>query len=181
MTTTHITHSRAESPETTESHRHSVRHAETPMISDLVVATLHLERLAKTAGPPDHEATAHTNGLTPEQHRSFVVDHAARIRDALDKITDPYEVPTDPSARRATAALHAVRTGDRETAQKIVADMPASERASLANHLDELRKLLGTVCDNCGDLAEIGTATTDPFSETCRFLCARCTAAHRTS
>jgi hypothetical protein len=151
------------------------------MISDLVVATLHLERLAKTAGPPDHEATAHTNGLTPEQHRSFLLGNAARIRAALDTITEPYEAPTDPSARQATTALHAVREGDRETAQKVVADMPASERAGLADHLDELRKLLGTVCDNCGGLAEIGTATTDPFSEICRFLCARCTAAHRTS
>ena len=79
-----------------------------------------------------------------------------------------------------TAALYAVLTGDREGARQIITDMLPVERAEFADQVDELRKLLGPVCDNCGNVAEIGTSTTDPFSETCRFLCRRCTAAHRT-
>ncbi|MGW2613166.1 hypothetical protein ACWC4A_54370 [Streptomyces mirabilis] len=94
----------------------------------------------------------------------------------------PTDVTTTADATlQETAALSAVLTGDRKGAQRIVASMGSAERAELANHLDELRKLLGTLCDNCGNLAEIGTSTTDPFSETCRFLCSRCTAARRTS
>ncbi|MFD7282268.1 hypothetical protein ACFV80_35890 [Streptomyces sp. NPDC059862] len=58
--------------------------------------------------------------------------------------------------------------------------MLPGERADLAGHLEELRKLLGPTCAECGALAEIGTCTTDPFSAECRFLCSRCTAARRT-
>lgn len=82
---------------------------------------------------------------------------------------------------RQTAALYAVLVGDRNAARRIVAAMRPDERTMLAGQLEELRSLLGPVCDNCGNLAEIGTATTDPFSETCRFLCDRCTAARRNS
>ncbi|MGW0730830.1 hypothetical protein [Streptomyces mirabilis] len=211
MTTMDITHSRGEAPETAETFGPSTRRAGTPMISELVVATLHVEHLAETASQPEDETAAHVNGMTLEQQRSFVLGHTERIRAALDKITAPYETPTpsappDPSAAeddgrdlqpptccpptdvtatlgptfQETAALSAALTGDRKGAQRIVASMGSAERAELANQLDEVRKLLGTVCDNCGELAEIGTSTTDPFSETCRFLCSRCTAARRT-
>ncbi|MET7693911.1 hypothetical protein ABZT06_39100 [Streptomyces sp. NPDC005483] len=77
------------------------------------------------------------------------------------------------------AALAAVRTGNRETAQRIIAELLPDERANLADHLEELRKLLGPTCAECGALTELGTCTTDPFSEKCRFLCRRCTPAHR--
>ncbi|MFI9772150.1 hypothetical protein ACIHJG_35600 [Streptomyces sp. NPDC052415] len=40
--------------------------------------------------------------------------------------------------------------------------------------MDELRKLIGLVCDNCGCLAELGTGTTDPLAVVCRFLCGTC-------
>ncbi len=211
MTTTHITHSRAEAPEMAEAVCPSVRQVETPMISELVLAMLRLEHLAETAAPPEDETAAQLNGLTPERHRSFVLGNADRIRTALDKISAPFEaaMPSPPSfhshhragdagsghrpptsgcdattgvwSSRETAALAAVLTGDRGAAQRLVADLYPSERAVFAGQLDELRNLLGPVCDNCGTLAEIGTATTDPFSESCRFLCSRCTAAHRTS
>jgi hypothetical protein len=78
------------------------------------------------------------------------------------------------------AALAAVRTGNREAAQRIVAEMLPGERVELAAHLEELRKLLGPTCAECGALTEIGTCTTDPFSAECRFLCSRCTAPRRT-
>ncbi|TLS45722.1 hypothetical protein FE633_13220 [Streptomyces montanus] len=212
MTTMPITHSRAEAPETAETTGPSARRTETPVISELVVATLHLEHLAETADTPEDETTAHMNGITPEQQRSFVLANANRIRAALDKITASFEAPTpssselpahhtaaDSEGNRAdgplpnagvptaveafeeTTALYAVLTGDREAARQIVTAMLPSERAAFADQLDELRKLLGPVCDNCGNLAEIGTSTTDPFSEKCRFLCSRCTAARRTT
>ncbi|MDG9709698.1 hypothetical protein [Streptomyces sp. DH10] len=78
------------------------------------------------------------------------------------------------------AALAAVRTGKREVAQRVIAEMLPDERADLAAHLEELRKLLGPTCSECGALTELGTCTTDPSSEECRFLCSRCTAARRT-
>ncbi|MCQ8833765.1 hypothetical protein [Streptomyces malaysiensis] len=78
------------------------------------------------------------------------------------------------------AALAAVRTGNREAAQRIIAEMLPDERADLADHVEELRKLLGPTCAECGALTELGTCTTDPFSAECRFLCSRCTAARRT-
>lgn len=203
MTTMHITHSHAEAPEMAATSGPSARRAEAPAISELVLATLHLEHLAETAGPPDDETTAHMNGSTPEQQRAFVLGTAYRIRAALDKITAPFEAPaptappdagpagdgsqdpppgcapSDVALPLEAAAMHAVLTGDRHGARRIVAVMLPDERTALAGHLDELRKLLGPVCDNCGNLAEIGTSTTDPFSEVCRFLCDRCTAARR--
>ncbi|GHE34102.1 hypothetical protein [Streptomyces capitiformicae] len=72
------------------------------------------------------------------------------------------------------AALAAVRTGNREAAQQIIAEMLPDERADLADHLEELRKLLGPACAECGALTELGTCTTDPFRADCRFLCSRC-------
>ncbi|MBK3646432.1 hypothetical protein [Streptomyces sp. MBT33] len=207
MTTMDITHSRAEAPESAEAVGPNTRRAETPMISELVVATLHLEHLAETAGPPADETAAHVNGITPEQQRSFVLGNADRIRAALDKITAPYETPTpsappDPGPAEddgrdlqsptccpptdvtaavvatfpETAAVYAVLAGDRNEAQRIVAAMLPDERAAFANQLDELRKLIGLVCDNCGCLAELGTGTTDPFAAVCRFLCDACAA-----
>ncbi|WP_331732392.1 hypothetical protein [Streptomyces sp. NBC_00989] len=92
MTTMDITHSRAESPESAEAAGRSTRR-----ISELVVATLHLEHLADTADQPDDETAAHVNGITPEQQRSFVLGNADRIRAALDKITTPYETPAPPA------------------------------------------------------------------------------------
>ncbi|MCC9708205.1 hypothetical protein E4N62_24870 [Streptomyces sp. MNU76] len=212
MTTMDITHSRTEAPEAVGP---STRAAETPMISELVVVTLHLEHLAETAGPPEDETAAHLNGITPEQQRSFVLGNADRIRAALDKITAPYEAPTtlvppDPGLAEddgsdlqpptccaptdvtatavatfpETAAVCAVLAGDRSDARRIVAAMLPGERAAFAGQLDELRKLLGLVCDNCGCLAELGTGTTDPFAAVCRFLCDACSAdlrrVHRT-
>ncbi|WP_314223616.1 hypothetical protein [Streptomyces zaehneri] len=207
MTTMDITHSRTEAPESAEAVGPSTRATETPMISELVVATLHLEHLAETARPPEDETAAHLNGITPEQQRSFVLGNADRIRAALDKITAPYETPATlvpprrrpgrrrrprppaadllPPDRRAiatipeTAAVHAVLDGDRNDAQRIVAAMLPDERAAFASQLDELRKLLGLVCDNCGCLAELGTGTTDPFAAVCRFLCDACSAGLR--
>ncbi|TVZ90459.1 hypothetical protein [Streptomyces sp. BK340] len=205
MTTMDITHSRTEAPESAEAVRPSTRATETPMISELVVATLHLEHLAETAGPPEDETAAHLNGITPEQQRSFVLGNADRIRAALAKITAPYEtpatlVPPDPDPAedddrdlqpptccpptdvtatavatfQETAAVYAVLADDRNDAQRIVAAMLPDERAAFASQLDELRKLIGLVCDNCGCLAELGTGTTDPFAEACRFLCGTC-------
>ncbi|MEH0557465.1 hypothetical protein [Streptomyces sp. B21-101] len=214
MTTMDITHSRAEAPESAELVGPSTR-TETPVISELVVAMLHLEHLAETAGPPEDETAAHVNGITPEQQRSFVLGNADRIRAALDKIIAPYEtpatlVPPDPgpaegdgsdlqpptccaptdvtatgvAAFPVTDAVCAVLAGDRNDAQRIVADMLPGERAAFAGQLDELRKLLGLVCDNCGCLAELGTGTTDPLAAVCRFLCDDCSAdlrrVHRT-
>lgn len=207
MTTMDITHSRAETPESAEAVGPSTRATETPVISELVVATLNLEHLAETAGPPEDETAAHLNGITPEQQRSFVLGNADRIRVALAKITAPYEtpatlVPPDPgpaedddrelkaptccpptdvtatavAAFPETAAVYAVLAGDRNDAQRIVAAMLPDERAAFASQLDELRKLLGLVCDNCGCLAELGTGTTDPFAAVCRFLCDACAA-----
>jgi hypothetical protein len=78
------------------------------------------------------------------------------------------------------AALAAVRTGNWEAALRITAAMLPDERATLAGHLEELRKLLGPTCAECGALTELGTCTTDTSSAECRFLCSRCTAARRT-
>ncbi|MFF0094623.1 hypothetical protein ACFYSF_32355 [Streptomyces canus] len=72
MTITDITHSRAEAAESAEAVGPSTRSRETLMISELVMATLHLEHLAETADPPKDETAAHLNGLTTEQQRSFV-------------------------------------------------------------------------------------------------------------
>lgn len=83
-------------------------------------------------------------------------------------------------ASPGSAALDAVRTGNREAAQRIIADLLPSERDALAGHIEELRKLLGPTCADCGAPTELGTCTTDPFTTECRFLCAGCTAAHRT-
>ncbi|WP_316784514.1 hypothetical protein [Streptomyces sasae] len=77
-------------------------------------------------------------------------------------------------------ALYAILIGDQDEAKRIVSGMLPDERAEFAGHLDDLRRLLGPVCHNCGNVTEIGTATTDPFSEMCCFLCVRCAAAHRT-
>lgn len=79
-----------------------------------------------------------------------------------------------------SAALDAVRTGNREAAQQIIAELPPSERDALAGHVEELRKLLGPTCADCGAPTELGTCTTDLFTTECRFLCAGCTTAHRT-
>ncbi|MEU5297997.1 hypothetical protein [Streptomyces umbrinus] len=187
MTTTPIHHSRAETPETAATIGTSVRRTDMLMISELLVTTLLLEHLAQTAGPPEDESTAHMNGITTQQV-PFVLSSAHRIRAALDKITAPYgapapskppshhtavdggddhaddplpycEVPTAVEAFEETTALCAALTGD---------------RATFAGLLDALRRLLGPLCDNCGNLTELGTSTTDPFSETCRFLCGRC-------
>ncbi len=78
------------------------------------------------------------------------------------------------------AALAAVRTGNREAAQRIVDEMLPDERADLAGHLEDLRKLLGPTCADCGAPTGLGACTTDPFSAECRFLCGRCTTARRT-
>ncbi|WP_128380340.1 hypothetical protein [Streptomyces cavernae] len=78
------------------------------------------------------------------------------------------------------AALAAVRAGNLEAAQLIIAELLPDERADLAGHVEELRKLLGPTCAECGALTELGACTTDPFSAECRFLCSRCTAARRT-
>ncbi|GGN46268.1 hypothetical protein [Streptomyces fuscichromogenes] len=210
MTTVHITHSRPETFETAETRDTSTRRAQPPAINELVVAALRMEDLAETAGSPDDETAAHINGTTTEQQRSFVLGHAARIRAALDKITAPYETPTPPeppesgsgaddipgsqrtkdssptdeptavAALHQTVALYAILIGDQDEAKRIVSGMLPDERAEFAGHLDDLRRLLGPVCQNCGNVTEIGTATTDPFSEMCRFLCVRCAAAHRT-
>ena len=185
MTTTDITH----------------RRAATPMINQMAVATLHLEHLADTADPPKAETAARVNGISPEQQRSFVLDTADRIRTALDKITTLYETPappahhdhgrdlhpptccrpTDPNTAivatyPTTAAAYAVLIGDRNDAQRIVAAMLPDERAAFAGHLNELRTLLGLVCDNCGCQVELGSAMTDPFAARCRFLCIDCAA-----
>ncbi|MGP3950964.1 hypothetical protein [Streptomyces sp. 7N604] len=93
-----------------------------------------------------------------------------------DTVHDVDAAITAPEAA-GNAALAAVRTGNREAAQRIIAEMLPDERADLADHLDELRKLLGPTC---GALAELGTCTIDPSSEQCPFLCSRCTAARRT-
>ncbi|MEU9413571.1 hypothetical protein AB0E08_48875 [Streptomyces sp. NPDC048281] len=210
MTTVHITHSRPETFETAETRDTSARRAQPPVINELVVAALRMEDLAETAGPPDDETAAHINGTSTEQQRAFVLGHAARIRAALDKITAPYEKPTPPeppergpagddnpaaqpttdssthaeptavAAFHQTLALYAILIGDQDEAKRIVTGMRPHERTEFAWHLDDLRRLLGPVCHTCGDVAEFGTATTDPFSERCRFLCARCAAAHRT-
>lgn len=210
MTTMDITHSRAEAPESAEAVGPNTRRAETPVISELVVARLHLEHLAETAGLPADETAAHVNGITTEQQRSFVLGNADRIRTALNKTTAPYETPTpsappDPGPAEddgrdpqplaccpstdvtaavvatfpETAAVYAVLAGDRNEAQRIVAVMLPDERAAFANHLDELRTLIGLICDNCGCLAEPGTGTTDPFATVCRFLCDACAAERR--
>ncbi|WP_086797006.1 hypothetical protein [Streptomyces caniscabiei] len=78
------------------------------------------------------------------------------------------------------AALSAVRTGNRHAAEQIIAQMLPDERADLADHLEELRKLLGPACAECGALTELGTCTTDTSSTECRFLCSRCATARRT-
>jgi hypothetical protein len=197
MTTTPIHHSRAEAPETAATIGTSVRGTDMLMISELFMATLRLEHLAQTAGPPRDETTSHMNGITTQQQASFVLSSAHRIRAALDKITAPYgaptpspseppthhtavdgrddhadgpllyrDVPTAVEAFEETTALYAVLTGD---------------RATIAGLLDALRRLLGPLCDNCGNLTEPGTSTTDPFSETCRFLCGRCWPSRRPS
>ncbi|MGX1266938.1 hypothetical protein [Streptomyces phaeoluteigriseus] len=212
MTTMDITHSRAEAPESAEAVGPNARRGETPMISELVVATLRLEFLAETAGPPEDETAAHVNGITPEQQRSFVLGNADRIRAALDKITAPYETPApsappDPGPAEddgrdlqsptrcpsthltatvvamhpETASLYAVLTGDRNDAQRIVAAMLPDERAAFTGQLDELRKLLGLVCDNCGCHVELGSGTTDPFAAVCRLLCDACAAGLRSN
>lgn len=77
------------------------------------------------------------------------------------------------------AALTAVRIGNREAAQQIIAEMLPDVRADFADHLEELRKMLGPACAKCGALTELGTCTTDPSSAECRFLCSRCMAARR--
>jgi hypothetical protein len=70
-----------------------VRHiasVETPMVTELLAAMLHLERLAHNAGTPEQENQAYGN-TSPEQYRSYVLENAARIRKALDEITTPYQ------------------------------------------------------------------------------------------
>lgn len=71
----------------------AVRRVETPLITELVAAMFHLERLAETAGTPEQEAAAYTHDVTAEQHRSFVLGNADRIRRALETITAPYQAP----------------------------------------------------------------------------------------
>ncbi|MFR0367607.1 hypothetical protein [Streptomyces sp. MCC20] len=102
---------------------------------------------------------------------------------ALDTLQDDtvHDVDAAATAREAAgnAALAAVRTGNREAAQQIIAEMLPDERADLAGHLEELRTLLGPACAECGALTELGTCTTDTSSAECRFLCTRCAAARR--
>ncbi|WP_062010308.1 hypothetical protein [Streptomyces hygroscopicus] len=103
---------------------------------------------------------------------------------AVDTLQDDtvHDVDAETTAPEAAgnAALAAVRTGNREAAQRIIAEMLPDERADLADQLEELRKLLGPTCAECGALTELGTCTTDISSAECRFLCSRCTAARRT-
>lgn len=95
-----------------------------------------------------------------------------------DGVQDVDAAITAPEAA-GNAALAALRIGNREAAQQIIAEMLPDERADLADHLEELRKLLGPACAECGALTELGACTTDPSSAECRFLCSRCTAARR--
>ncbi|AEM88669.1 hypothetical protein [Streptomyces violaceusniger] len=97
-----------------------------------------------------------------------------------DDTADVVDTASTALEAAGNAALAAVRTGNREAAHRIIAEMLPDERADLADHLEELRKLLGPTCAECGALTELGTCTTDPFSAECRFICSRCTAARRT-
>jgi hypothetical protein len=117
----------------------------------------------------------------------MTIAHAASLHTTMDA-----NVPADYALRGVDAtvtasefawheALYAVRTGDREAAQQIITDMSVDDRAAFASHLEELRKLLGPTCAECGALTELGTCTTDTSNVECRFLCSRCTAARRTS
>lgn len=95
-----------------------------------------------------------------------------------DGIQDIDAAITAPEAA-GNAALAAVHIGNREAAEQIIGEMLPDERADLADHLEELRKLLGPACAKCGALTELGTCTTDPSSAECRFLCNGCAAARR--
>lgn len=77
-----------------------VRKVETPVITELVAALFHLENIAQSAATPQEQAAAQHSG-TPERHRRFVLDNAARIQRALDTITAPYQEPTSRTAPAA--------------------------------------------------------------------------------
>lgn len=115
----------------------------------------------------------------------MTVTHDTTSPTAMDADTTPDDAHHNADAEvtafafQEHAALAAVRTGNREAAQRITASMLPDERAALAGHLEQLRTLLGPTCAECGALTEIGTCTTDPFSAECRFLCSHCTAARR--
>lgn len=82
-----------ESTETECGYR-SVRRVESPMIAELCAAMHHVEHLVETVGTPEEEAAAYTqDGFTPEQHRSWVLGNADRLRRALDTLTAPYATP----------------------------------------------------------------------------------------
>ncbi|WP_216586622.1 hypothetical protein [Streptomyces brasiliscabiei] len=112
---------------------------------------------------------------------TVVTDTTLAAAPAVDTLQDDTVHDVDPAATAPeAAALAAVRTGNREAAQQIIAEMLPEERADLAGHLEELRTLLGPSCAECCALTELGTCTTDTSSAECRFLCSRCAAARRT-
>ncbi|MGR3935210.1 hypothetical protein [Streptomyces sp. BRA346] len=115
---------------------------------------------------------------------TVATDTALAAVTAVDMLQDDtvHDVDAAITAPKAAgnAALAAVGTGNREAAHRIIAEMRPDERADLADHLEELRKLLGPACAACGALTELGTCTTDTSSAECRFLCSRCMAARRT-
>ncbi|MFD8078180.1 hypothetical protein ACFV3E_36635 [Streptomyces sp. NPDC059718] len=82
-----------QSPPTTVTCVPDIARVETPLITGLAAAMLHLEHLAETAGTPEEETALHSQPVTLEQHRSYVLDNARRIRAALDAITATYEAP----------------------------------------------------------------------------------------
>lgn len=68
-----------------------VQTVESPLITDLVAAMRHLERIAETTGTPADEV-AHYNGhASADQFRDWVLGNANRIQQALDTITAPYK------------------------------------------------------------------------------------------
>ncbi|MET8746279.1 hypothetical protein [Streptomyces sp. NPDC004728] len=70
-----------------------VRTIESPLMTDLVAAMWHLERIAETAGSPAEEA-AHYDGRADDQLRGWVLANAERIQQALNTITAPYATTT---------------------------------------------------------------------------------------
>ncbi|WP_372412639.1 hypothetical protein [Streptomyces luteireticuli] len=81
----------------------NVARVETPMITEMVAAMFHLERLAQRVGTPQEEVEAYEGRADLARHRRYVLDADARIRRALDQLTEPYAKLAGPEVGEATA------------------------------------------------------------------------------
>ncbi|MBV9022733.1 MAG: hypothetical protein JO362_02730 [Streptomycetaceae bacterium] len=75
-------------------HVRTLARIEMPLITDLVAAMDHLEAAAGRTRSLSEDARACRSQVSQEVFGSWVLGNAARIREALERITAPYQAST---------------------------------------------------------------------------------------